>query len=69
MYYKRVGSKSTTIELDRFNRLVDHLLSVPKAEIQKREEAYQKASPRSKRDPKPATSPAVRSRVARDSAS
>ncbi len=39
-------------EYDRFTSLVDRVLSVPKAEIQKREEEYRKTSPRSKRGPK-----------------
>jgi hypothetical protein len=47
-----------TTEFDRFTHLVDRVLSVPKSEIDKREEEY-KATPRPKRGPKP---------VSRDSA-
>lgn len=46
-----MDAKPTT-EYERFTRLVDRVLSVPKAEIQRREEEY-KATPKPKRGPKP----------------
>jgi hypothetical protein len=44
-----MDAKPTT-EYDRFTRLVDRVLSVPKAEIERREQEYRKA-PKPKRDP------------------
>jgi hypothetical protein len=48
-----MDAKPTT-EYDRFTRLVDRVLSVPKVEIQRREEEY-KATPKPKRGPKKQT--------------
>jgi hypothetical protein len=56
VYYRPVKIQQAPTEYDRFTRLVDRVLSVPKAEIVKREEEYQKTSPRSKRGPKPTAS-------------
>jgi hypothetical protein len=39
-------------EYERFTKLVDRVLSVPKTEIEKREQEY-KATPKPKRGPKP----------------
>ena len=40
-------------EYDRFTQLVDHVLSVPKAEIQRREQEYKReAASKPKRGPK-----------------
>jgi hypothetical protein len=45
-----------TTEYERFTALVDQVLSVPKAEIQRREEEYQReAALKPKRGPKPKT--------------
>lgn len=48
-----MDSKPTS-EYDRFTSLVDRVLSVPKAEIDKREEEYKK-TPKPKRNPKPSS--------------
>lgn len=52
-YHNPMDLKTPT-EYDRFTNLVDRVISVPKIEIQKREEEYKRqAATRPKRGPKP----------------
>jgi len=56
-YHTRMAAKSSD-EYDRFTKLVDRVLSVPHAEIQRRQEEYRRqseANPR-RRGPKPKAS-------------